>query len=114
MSALLSSVPGDWRPIPMLDDALLTSDLTSKLTHGLSTVRKLRNGPVAFVGMDSPHLSPSEVSLSLFLSASENASYIKPARDGGYLLLSLPDGVGGDVFKGVEWSCEVTFATQVR
>mmetsp|Transcript_8198 Transcript_8198/g.17119 ORF Transcript_8198/g.17119 Transcript_8198/m.17119 type:complete len:274 (+) Transcript_8198:123-944(+) len=111
---LLRTVPGDWKAVPMTDSTLRTSNLTGKLQGGLEVARTGGAGAVAFVGMDSPHLSAAEVSRALTLSASESLGYIKPARDGGYMLISLPAAVGGEVFEGVEWSSEVTFATQIR
>ncbi|GMI14908.1 hypothetical protein TrVE_jg6043 [Triparma verrucosa] len=106
----------EWTLLPMVDaDGLTSSQLTVKLKDGLEQVRSIEGdgAPVAFVGMDSPTLTSAEVAQSLEVAA-KGKSYIKPAKDNGYVLITLSGRVDGAVFEGVRWSCDETFSSQAR
>lgn len=63
----------------------------------------------------SPTLTAEEVSHSLEVAeGAAGRGYIKPAKDNGYVLITLPGGVDGSVFEGVRWSCDATFFSQMR
>mmetsp|Transcript_126 Transcript_126/g.277 ORF Transcript_126/g.277 Transcript_126/m.277 type:complete len:195 (+) Transcript_126:3-587(+) len=65
--------------------------------------------------MDSPELSGRDVAEALSAARRGACGVVKPATDGGYVLLALPPGVGPKdrVFEGVVWSSPDTCLSQV-
>ena len=115
----------DWDIEPMLDDAppgedegqqLASSDLGAKLAHALASAQAVRpHGPVAFIGMDTPDLPAAVIREGLSVAGRSGGTdaYIAPAHDGGYTLLVVPPGCAASAFAGIEWSSDVTCASQV-
>jgi len=102
-----------WAMIPMIQGNQLTStDLGAKLKQALKCAKeKFGSGPIAFIGMDTPHLS-SESLRNGFEVASAGKAYICPASDGGYVLLILPCSANEEVFDNIRWSSESTCEDQ--
>lgn len=115
---------------------LQSSDLTVKLTDALVRVRGQqqedhthsnshqnetihRQGPVIFLGMDSPETPLDEIEgifkKNLIDTVSSSMAVLCPAQDGGYGMLSVPPGLRADqVFTGVRWSTSLTAVSQLK
>ena len=100
MKVILNELDLDsqWTLIPMMEDhpgggggdQLKSSDLGHKLTHALKEMRRRfgnDNGPVIFLGMDSPELPLDEIASAL---EQGHQALLCPAGDGGYGMLSVP------------------------
>jgi glycosyltransferase A (GT-A) superfamily protein (DUF2064 family) len=77
-----------------------------------SKCNPLFNRQILFLGMDAPHLESRIISKAL----NEKNGMICPARDGGYVLLSIPlyQVVSSPrIFANIQWSSPLTFATQM-
>ena len=132
VTGLEASPENGWTLTPMVEsrdnETMKSRDLGAKLSAALATARETHHGPagetsvVAFIGMDSPGLQPSEIVHSFTVAqqplpstaTSTLTAYISPARDGGYVLLSLPAGSPPTVFQNVEWSAPQTCVSQIK
>ena len=81
---------------------------TTTLPVGVSTSL----GAVAFMGMDCFDLTPAHI-MGAVDGTADNVAQILPARDGGYVLLSLPATCPSTIFDNIPWSCEETCKAQV-
>lgn len=122
-----------WELMPMISgDDLQSSDLGAKLTDALRRARirqrqeAMEEGPVIFLGMDSPETPLDEIA-AIFCGTNKNnrssssspsslsSAILCPAEDGGYGMLSVPPHVPTEqVFHGVRWSQSLTAISQVK
>lgn len=110
----------EWTTIPMMDgNNLQSADLGHKLTQALIQARRKSdsNGPVIFLGMDSPELPIDEIQSALYQFPTE--ALLCPANDGGYGMLSVPAHVEAErVFLplsyGGRWSTPLTAIAQAK
>ena len=86
-------------------------DLGERLGSAMKTVRLSFEGPLLLIGSDAPDLPEDELLRGLELARAGKA-YLKPAEDGGYVLLALPAAARHTVFDEVEWSTAETARTQ--
>ncbi len=68
---------------------------------------------VIFVGSDCPNI-PLDLVATAVKKACSGVAYLVPAKDGGYVLLALPQMTPSYVFDGVTWSAASTAVTQLR
>ncbi len=68
---------------------------------------------VIFVGADCPSI-PLDLVATAVKKARSGVAYLVPAKDGGYVLLALPQMTPSCVFDGVTWSAANTAITQLR
>jgi glycosyltransferase A (GT-A) superfamily protein (DUF2064 family) len=124
-----------WYLMPMVSGDLQSTNLGTTLTDALIRVRQRqqqvvddynqhhddsdtdrRNGPVIFLGMDSPETPLDEIE-AIFTNKIDclSLAFMCPAHDGGYGLLSVPPGIPADqVFAGVRWSDSLTAISQLK
>ena len=109
-----------------------SSHLTPILTNALTRIRSMLSsaassnnshappdGPVVFLGMDSPQLPLDELAAALVSNNNNtrdhHSAHICPCPDGGYGLLSVPASVDAhQVFDGVLWSHSSTALSQLK
>lgn len=72
----------------------------------------MNGSSVTFIGMDCFDLTVERVR-NAAEGAAEGVAQILPARDGGYVLLSVPASCQPDIFDGVPWSCDKTCDAQI-
>lgn len=90
------------------------SDILENALHRVRLrLRKLKSdGPVIFVGMDSPDIPLDELAYAL---EDRKRARICPSADGGYGLLSVPSHAPAHrIFEGVRWSDPLTLASQLK
>ncbi len=87
------------------------SDLTECLSRGLVEYNK--SSSVIFVGMDCPSI-PMDLITTAAKKTRDGIAYLVPSKDGGYVLLALPQKTHPCVFNGVTWSAATTAVTQLR
>jgi len=126
-----------WQLMAMVEGSTQSADLTHKLTAAHSAAIAKGYETVTFVGSDCCELSKQVVQTGITAAALEHKAFICPARDGGYVLLSLPwapalpqeeeEGGGGgeaetggvrggcnrSVFADVAWSAPNTCLSQL-
>lgn len=90
------------------------SDILENALHRVRLrLRKLKSdGPVIFVGMDSPDIPLDELAYAL---EDRKRARVCPSADGGYGLLSVPSHAPAhQIFAGVRWSDPLTLASQLK
>lgn len=90
------------------------SDILENALHRVRLrLRKLKSeGPVIFVGMDSPDIPLDELAYAL---EDRKRARVCPSADGGYGLLSVPSHAPAHrIFAGVRWSDPLTLASQLK
>lgn len=99
-----------------------TPDLGGRLRGALGYVKglsqdqesaSLQTGSVTFIGMDCFDLDTARIQRSAALVMSTKA-HILPARDGGYVLLSVPVNCQDAIFDRITWSSSQTCAAQIK
>ena len=117
-----------WTLLPMITGDLQSSHLGVKLTDALVQARKRqvqqqqRQGPVVFLGMDSPETPIDEIAAVFTNPQSLQSAILCPANDGGYGMLSVPPTTTTTmtatttekVFAGVRWSHSLTALSQLK
>lgn len=91
-------------------------ELGARLSGGLEYIQRLSDdhqASVTFIGMDCFDLTPDRVRSSI-ASVTPSKAHILPARDGGYVLLSIPLRRSGNVFDEIPWSSDQTGDVQVK
>mmetsp|Transcript_3547 Transcript_3547/g.6770 ORF Transcript_3547/g.6770 Transcript_3547/m.6770 type:complete len:238 (+) Transcript_3547:1-714(+) len=122
METLLDNlgVSSDWILLPMITGDLKSSDLGTKLTDALVRAKLEQQsaglqGPVIFLGMDSPETPLDEIEAVFTNESSLSSALLCPAEDGGYGMLSVPPSVVPEkVFAGVRWSQSLTAVSQLK
>ncbi|GAX21980.1 hypothetical protein FisN_25Hh220 [Fistulifera solaris] len=90
------------------------SDILENALHRVRLrLRKLKSdGPVIFVGMDTPDIPLDELAYAL---EDYKRARVCPSADGGYGLLSVPHHAPAErIFAGVRWSDPLTLASQLK
>ncbi|KAK9236454.1 nucleotide-diphospho-sugar transferase [Lipomyces kononenkoae] len=108
------SLQSSWEIQPQVPAADLGRRLRAALEHvqGLTPNNEWSSGSVTFVGMDCFDLCSSRIQQSMSLVFPTQA-HMLPARDGGYVLLTVPLGSNGTVFDRIAWSCDRTASLQI-
>lgn len=104
-----------WSVEPQTDSTDLGDRLAAAARY-LSHCNPRPPTPIALIGMDCFELTVSMVRDSMDLvSRTRGLAHIIPAVDGGYVLLTVPEGCEwAEVFGGIPWSSEYTGQTQVQ
>lgn len=111
-------IVGRWvlQPIRSKTHDLQSSQLSHILQEALRIQRRhtRQDGPVVFLGMDSPEVPLSELVAACFNTA-PNEALLCPAADGGYGLLSVPASANPRAcFANVQWSHPLTALSQIK
>ena len=122
MESLLDGlgISSDWILLPMITGDLKSYDLGIKLTDALVRARLRQQeagwqGPVIFLGMDSPETPLDEIEAVFTNGSSLSSAILCPAEDGGYGMLSVPYSIIPEkVFAGVRWSQSLTAVSQLK
>ncbi len=69
--------------------------------------------PIVFVGSDCPSI-PLDLVATAIKKACSGVAYLVPSKDGGYVLLALPQMTPLCVFDGVTWSAASTAVSQLH
>ena len=97
---------------PMLSTDLHAADLGDQLLHALLEARrKIPQGYVMFLGMDSPELPIEELEEAL---RHPSHATLCPSHDGGYGMLCVPPGSPNSIFSNVLWSHPLTALSQLK
>ena len=101
---VLDGEPGDWLPPGFDVVAQRGSGLGERLAAAFSDLTRTCPEPVVLVGMDTPQLTPTQLTgAGALLATTDRRAVLGPAQDGGYWLvgLSRPDT---RAFEGVPMS----------
>ncbi len=89
-----------------------SGDLGERLNAALTKIQTETEGPVLFLGMDCLEFPSSSLSEALGL-ARTGKIVVRPARDGGYVMLALPAGTPPEIFNEIRWSTAFTCSDQI-
>ena len=111
-------IGGRWvlQPIRNKNHDLKSSQLSHILQEALRIQRRhtRQDGPVVFLGMDSPEVPLNELVAACFQTG-PNEALLCPAADGGYGLLSVPSSANPrSCFANVQWSHPLTALSQMK
>jgi rSAM/selenodomain-associated transferase 1 len=98
---LLQATTG-WHVHPQVGD-----DFAERLAHAHEQVAAVTGGPVVQVGMDTPHLTATQL-LDAALGLADHDAVLGPAADGGWWVLALRDPARAAALRGVPMSTEHT------
>ena len=111
----------DARALPAVSALAGSADLRSGMGNSSANelggsrtpeVKRCR-GVAAFLGMDSPELTPAHIATALATCRRRASAYMCPATDGGYTLLALPPATSSKIFRGFKWSSADTGIRQM-
>jgi len=101
-------------PMPAATN-LQNSDLGYLLQYALGEAKNLlssKNGPIVFLGMDSPEIPLEEITKALQRPDSE--ATLCPSQDGGYGMICVPQKCPVEVFDNILWSHPLTALAQIK
>lgn len=112
-----AGLQGSWNIHPQIASPDLGGRLRGALEYAQGLCKdqdgNLQAGSVTFIGMDCFDLDPARIEQSATLATLSKAR-ILPARDGGYVLLSVPSSCQNTIFDRIPWSSSQTCAAQIE
>lgn len=100
---LLPVVPGAWETAVQVGD-----DLGERM--GRLAALHLREGPVLFIGSDSPTQPVGAIAEAMALLSDGRDAVFQPARDGGYVLAGFATAPG-PLLTGIPWGSDEVLTT---
>lgn len=106
-----------WNIRPQISSPDLGGRLRGALEYAQNLYKdqdgNVRTASVTFIGMDCFDLNPARIEQSVAI-ATPTKAHVLPARDGGYVLLSVPSNCQNTIFDRIPWSSSQTCAAQIE